>query len=63
MTDKTIIDNVRRKENSRRRADGHCFQAVKLLQKTNEQEDCFLLYSYSNNATLPFVVKGSSLKL
>ena len=33
LTDKTFIDNVRRKEKSRRRPDGHYFEAVKLLQK------------------------------
>ena len=33
LTDKTFIDNVRRKEKSRRRPDGHCFEAVELLQK------------------------------
>ena len=34
LTNKTFIDNVKRKEKSRRRPDGHCFGAVKLLQKT-----------------------------
>ena len=63
LTDNTIIDNIRGKEKSRRRPDGHCFEAVKLLQKTHEQEDCFLLYSYSNSATLPYVIKSSRLKL
>ena len=63
MTDKTFIDNIRRKEKSRRRPDGHCFEAVKLIQKIYEQEDRFLLYLYSNRATLPYVIKKSRLKL
>ena len=63
MTDKTFIDNIRRKEKSRRRPDGHCFEAVKLIQKIYEQEDRFLLYLYSNSATLPYVIKSSRLKL
>ena len=63
MTDETFIDNVRRKEESCRRHDGHCFEVIKLLQKTYEQEDRFLLYSYSNSATLPYVIKSSRLKL
>ena len=63
LTDKKFIANVRRKEKSRRRPDGHCFEAVKLLQKTYEQDDRFLLYSYSNSAILPYVIKSSGLKL
>ena len=63
LTDKTFIDNIRRKEKSRRRPDGHCFETVKLLQKTYEQEARFLLYLYSNSATLPYVIKSSRLKL
>ena len=43
--------------------DRHCLGAVKLLQKTNEQEHRFFFYSYSNRATLPYVIKGSRLKL
>ena len=46
-----------------RRPDRHYFGAVKLLQKTYEQEHRFLFYSYSNRATLPHVIKGSRLKL
>ena len=51
LTDKTFIDNVRRKEMSCRRPDIHCFGPVKLLQKIYEQEDRFLFYSFSNSAT------------
>ena len=63
MADKIFIDSVRRKEKSCRRPEGHCFEAVKLLQKPHEQEDRFLLYLYSNSATLAYVIKSSSLKL
>ena len=63
LTDKTFVDNVRRKEKSRRRRDDHCFEAIKLLQKTYEQEDRFLLYSCSKSAALPYVIKSSRLKL
>ena len=36
LTDKTFIGNTRRKEKSRRRPDGHCFEAVELIQETYE---------------------------
>ena len=62
LTDKTFIDNVRIKEKSRRRPDGHCFEAVNYFKKLMSKR-IVLFYSYSNSATLPYVLKSSRLKL
>ena len=38
-THKTYIDNIKRKEKTKRRLDGHRFKAVRILKTTFEKED------------------------
>ena len=64
-TNKTYIDNIKRKEKTKRRPDGHCFKAVKILKTTFEKEDPYLAYSFNDGSDgrLPFVLKSSKLKV
>ena len=62
-TDKTCIDNMKRKK-TKGRPDGRCFKAVKILKITFEKEDPHLLYSFNDGSDgrLPFILKSGKLK-
>ena len=64
-TDKTYTDNIKRKENTKRRPDRRCFKAVKILKTTFEKEDPYLMYSFNDGSDgrPPFVLKSSKLKV
>ena len=64
-TDKTCTDNIKRREKTKRRPDGHCFKAAKILKTTFEKEDPYVVYSFNDRSDgrLPFVLKSSKLKV
>ena len=49
-TDKTYIDNINRKEKKKRRPDGYCIKAVKILKTTFEKEVSYLVYSFNDGS-------------
>ena len=63
-TDKTCIDNIKRKK-TKGRPDGHCFKAVKILKITFEKKDPYLVYSFNDGSDerLPFILKSGKLKV
>ena len=65
LTDKKFIDNIRQREKSKRRPDGHCFEAVKILKESYDKEDPYLIFSFHDGSDdkLPFVIKSSKLKV
>ena len=54
-----------RKVKTKRRPEGHCFKAVKILKTTFEMEDLHLVSSFNDGSDgrLPFVLKSSKLKV
>ena len=62
---KTYIDNIKRKEKTKRRPEWHCFKAVKIVKTTFEKEGPYLVYSFNDGSDgrLTFVLKSSKLKV
>ena len=64
-TDRAYIEDIKRKEKTKRRPDRHCFKAMKILRTTFEKEDSYLVYDFNDGSDgrLPFVLRSSKLRV
>ena len=64
-TDTVIIDNVRKRAFSSRRADGLSFKAVDAFRNNFVSEDEYLILDYceGSDGGIPFVMKSSARKV
>ena len=64
-TDTVIIDNVRKRAFSSRRADGLIFKAVDAFRNNFVSEDEYLIFDYceGSDGGIPFVMKSSARKV